>query len=207
MVLETVNVREASFVAGVSVKAVNKAIDEAKLRRGVVRRRRERVLNRWGVLQLALEKELERRISTEIRPSVRAGFVKAITAARRRADIEIRLGNSLVLLIEFKTMEKRVDERWQRLSRTLDAIVEDPEIQAGAPTFKGTRVLVWPIVEALKLGESEAELLGHYPALTTEMLEAAKLYAEIRPRRGRPRIDPSGAKPKSSRIIRPGRAA
>ena len=40
MKLEVVNVREASFVAGVPVKTVNKAIDEAKLRHGVVRRRR-----------------------------------------------------------------------------------------------------------------------------------------------------------------------
>lgn len=88
---EVVSVREASFVAGVPVKTVNKAIDEAKLHRGVVRRRRERLLNREGVLQLAFEKELEQRISTELRPSVRAGFLKAITAADRQADIEIRL--------------------------------------------------------------------------------------------------------------------
>ena len=40
MKLEVVNVREASFVAGVPVKTVNKAIDEAKRRHGVVRRRR-----------------------------------------------------------------------------------------------------------------------------------------------------------------------
>src|ERR1700693_2460092 len=100
MSLETVSVREASFVAGVPVKTVNKAIDEAKLRRGVVRGRRQRLLNRQGVLQLALEKELEQRISTELRPSVRTGFLKAIATADRRADVEIRLGDSLVLVIE-----------------------------------------------------------------------------------------------------------
>ena len=83
-----------------------------------------------------------------------------------------------------------MDERWQRLSHALDLIVEDPEIQAGAPTFKSTRVLVWPIIEALRLGEPEAEILEHHPALTHAALEAAKLYAEVRPRRGRPKIDP-----------------
>ena len=181
-----ISVREASFVAGVPVKMVNKAIDEAKLRRGVVRRRRERLLNREGVLQLAFEKELEQRISTELRPSVRAGFLKAITTAGQ-ADIEIRLGDSLVLVIERKVIEALVDRRWQQLSRALSEIAEDPEVQAGAPTFKGTRVLVWPIVEALGQGETVAKLLKHYPALTRDKLDAAKLYAEVHPRRGRPK--------------------
>ncbi len=203
MNLVVVSVREASFVAGVPVKTVNKAIDEARLRRGIVRRRRERLLNRDGVLQLAFEKELERRISNELRPSVRAGFLKAITTANRQADVEIRLGDSLVLVIECKAIEARIDRRWEQLSRALDEIAEDPEVQAGAPTFRGTRVLVWPIVEALKQGEPEAELLKHYPALTHEKLEAAKLYVEVHPRRGRPKIDLRHTAPKSSRIVRP----
>src|SRR5271156_402964 len=156
---EAVSVREASFVAGVSVKTVNKAIDEAKLRRGVVRRRRERLLNREGVLQLAFEKELEQRISTEIRPSVRAEFLKAITTGDRQADFVIRLCDSLVLVIEVKAIAARVDKRWERLLHALHEIVEDPEIQAGAPTFKGTRVMVWPIVDALEQGEPAAALL------------------------------------------------
>jgi hypothetical protein len=36
-------------------------------------------------------------------------------------------------------------------------------------------------------GEPEAELLKHYPARTREKREAAKLYAEVHPRRGRPK--------------------
>jgi uncharacterized protein (DUF433 family) len=207
MDLQAVNVREASFVTGVPVKAVNKAIDAAKLRRGVVRRRRERLLNREGVLLLALEKELEQRVSIEIRPNVRAEFLKAITTIDQQPDFVVRLGASLVLVIEVKTLKERIDTRWERLSRALNEVVEDPEVQAGAPTFKGTRIMVWPIVEALKHGESEAELLKHYPALTREKLEAAKLYAEVRPRRGRPKIDLRRAAPRSSRIVRRGRSA
>ena len=122
MNLAVVSVREASFVAGVPVKTVNKAIDEAKLRRGIVRRRRERLLNRDGVLQLAFEKEPRWRISNELRPSVRAGFLKAITTANCQADVEIRLGDFLVLVIECKAIEARIDRRWQRLSRALDEI-------------------------------------------------------------------------------------
>lgn len=201
MVTEVTSVREASFIVGVPVKAVNKAIDESKLRRGVVHRKGQRLLNREAVLQLAFEKELERRISNELRPSVRAGFLKAIETPDRHAEFEIRLGDSLVLVIEAKAIVERIDQRWRQLSRSLDQIVLDPKIQAGAPTFKGTRVLVWPIVEALKQGQPETELLKHYPALTQENLDSAKLYAKLRPRRGRPKLDLRGARPKSSRIV------
>lgn len=110
-------------------------------------------------------------------------------------------------MIERKVIEAVVDRRWQQLSRALSEVAEDPEVQAGAPTFKGTRVLVWPIVEALKQGETKSELLKHYPALTREKLEAAKLYADVHPRRGRPKLDLRHAAPKSSRIVRPGRSA
>ncbi len=92
-------------------------------------------------------------------------------------------------MIDLNVIEARVDRRWQQLSRALDEIAEDPEVQAGAPTLKGTRVLVWPIVDALRQGEPEAALLKHYPALTREKLEAAKLYAEVHSRRGRPKLD------------------
>lgn len=186
MSLETVSVREASFLAGVPVKTVNKAIDEARLRSGVLRRRRGRLLDRSGVLQLALEKELDQRISSEIRPSVQARFLKAMTDGDSQADVKVRLGDSLVLLIELKTIRDGVEQRWEQLSQALASIVEDPEIQAGAATFKGTRVLVWPIVDALRIGETPSEILEHYPALSLDHLEAAKLYAEVRPRRGRP---------------------
>ena len=201
MVREVTSVREASFILDVPVKAVNKAIDESKLRRGVVHRKGQRLLNRQGVLQLAFEKELEQRISNELRPSVRAGFLKAIETPDRQPDFEIRLGDSLVLVIEAKAIVERIDRRWQQLARSLDEIVQDPKVQAGAPTFKATRVLVWPIVEALKRGQPETDLLKHYPALTREKLDAARLYAELHPRRGRPKLDLHGLRPKSTRVV------
>jgi len=207
MGFEIMTVREASFVTGIPVKTVNKAIDEARLPQGVVRRKRQRLLNRRGVLQLVFEKELEQRISSELRPTVRAGFLKAIQARDRQPDFEIRLGDSLVLLIEAKAIVERVDRRWQLLARSRDEIVQDPKVQAGAPTFKGTRVLVWPIVDALKQGQPETELLKHYPALTGEKLQAARLYAEMHPRRGRPKLDLRGLRPQSNRIVPRGRPA
>jgi uncharacterized protein (DUF433 family) len=38
-------------------------------------------------------------------------------------------------------------------------IVADPEICHGKPTFKGTRIMVWQVLDALSRGESVAQIV------------------------------------------------
>jgi uncharacterized protein (DUF433 family) len=38
-------------------------------------------------------------------------------------------------------------------------IVADPEICHGKPTFKGTRIMVWQVLDALERGESADEIV------------------------------------------------
>jgi uncharacterized protein (DUF433 family) len=39
-------------------------------------------------------------------------------------------------------------------------IVADPEICHGKPTFKGTRIMVWQVLDALARGESSDEIVA-----------------------------------------------
>jgi uncharacterized protein (DUF433 family) len=66
-------------------------------------------------------------------------------------------------------------------------IVEDKDIQGGAATFRGTRILVHQIADLLAQGADEAELRDDYPRLTPAMLEAAPAYARARPKSGQPK--------------------
>jgi uncharacterized protein (DUF433 family) len=85
-----------------------------------------------------------------------------------------------------------------------ELITEADDIQAGAPTFAGTRILVRPIAAALKEGEAPEALLSAYPRLTGEMLQIAQLYDQMNPARGRPKDITRGLKPKSvRRVTRP----
>ena len=59
----------------------------------------------------------------------------------------------------------------------LPEIVADPEICHGKPTFKGTRVMVWQILELLEAGESPEEIYAAYPTLPMGAIEAALHYA------------------------------
>ena len=56
-------------------------------------------------------------------------------------------------------------------------IVADPEICHGKPTFKGTRVMVWQILDLLKVGISEKEIIEDFPHLTNNHIKAALDYA------------------------------
>jgi uncharacterized protein (DUF433 family) len=56
-------------------------------------------------------------------------------------------------------------------------IVADPEICHGKPTFKGTRIMVWQILEMLAAGETVEEIIEDFPALTPTSIHAALDYA------------------------------
>jgi uncharacterized protein (DUF433 family) len=58
-----------------------------------------------------------------------------------------------------------------------ERIVVDPEVLAGKPVIRGTRLAVEFILELLAAGHSENELLADYPGLTREDILACLWYA------------------------------
>jgi len=61
--------------------------------------------------------------------------------------------------------------KWQ------DQIVIDPNILAGKPIIKGTRLAVEFIVELLAQGWTEEDILKNYPGLTHDNIRACLAYA------------------------------
>jgi uncharacterized protein (DUF433 family) len=58
-----------------------------------------------------------------------------------------------------------------------ERIVVDPEILAGKPVIRGTRLAVEFILELLAAGQSENEVLTNYPGLTRDDILACLSYA------------------------------
>jgi len=56
-------------------------------------------------------------------------------------------------------------------------IVADSEICHGKPTFKGTRVMVWQILEMLEGGMNADEIIEDFPSLNKKHIRAALHYA------------------------------
>lgn len=61
--------------------------------------------------------------------------------------------------------------------RLLDRIEINPKIMVGKPVIKGTRVPLELILKMLSQGISTEEILGEYPHLTKEDIQAALAYA------------------------------
>ncbi len=61
-------------------------------------------------------------------------------------------------------------------------IVADPDICHGKPTFAGTRIMVWQVLELLEAGVPVEDIVGddYYPQLTKQHVEAALNYAGTR---------------------------
>mgnify|MGYP001618316820 CR=1 FL=1 len=56
-------------------------------------------------------------------------------------------------------------------------IVADSEICHGKPTFKGTRIMVWQVLEMLRDGAAIKEIFEAFPSLDKEHIRAALHYA------------------------------
>lgn len=63
-------------------------------------------------------------------------------------------------------------------------IIADPKICHGKPAFKGTRIMVWQILEMLKAGENTQDIIKDFPGLTLKHIEAALEYASSLTKKG-----------------------
>lgn len=62
------------------------------------------------------------------------------------------------------------------LGDSFPGIESNPQISGGEPCIVRTRIPVWVLVQARRLGTSEAELLRSYPTLRAEDLANAWAY-------------------------------
>ena len=56
-------------------------------------------------------------------------------------------------------------------------IIADPSVCHGKPTFKGTRVMVWQVLDLLAAGATPAEVRAAFPTLTAAHIRAGLEYA------------------------------
>ena len=56
-------------------------------------------------------------------------------------------------------------------------ITANPDICHGQPCFKGTRIMVYIILELLEAGETVEQILKSYPSLTRDFIKAALHFA------------------------------
>jgi len=185
--VKTLSTGEAAFVAEVSTQTVNQAIDRGEVETPSKRRCRE--LGMPEVLYLRLRRDLSEVL---VKPA-RQALYQALRAEAREKD---ELGTFRVryevgpVQVEVGQALRDVSERLQRLEKAKAAIVIDEEIRGGEPVVKGTRIPVYMLADLADQGAGIRELLQDYPALSEETLNAALIFAETHPKRGRKPLTP-----------------
>lgn len=200
--LGAVTTQEAAWIAGVSAKTINAAIDRGEVR-PVARPRRRGVTSRQigaaEVVYFVVRKEAGAALSAQARRELYAQLTAQrwgdwtiapdIAEAASTWNREITLAGGVVR-IAIQRACTAVARRWAGLRSATDLVVEDPEIRGGEPVLRGTRVPVHLVADLVGQGADVGEVLEDYPALTAAMVEAALAYAATHPRRGRPAKGP-----------------
>jgi len=173
---------EVGAAARIPVKAVYKVIEQRLPAGLVIRQHRQPLLTRWGALCVVIDREIPKDVPVTVRKEV---YTRIKNTTRTRT-VKLRRG-ILDYVVDVKSAADKMDADLARYRKAMSLIVEDPGIQGGTATFKGTRILVRQVADLISQGVTEAELREDHPRLTREMIIAAKIYAKSHPRRGRPR--------------------
>ena len=174
--------KETSIVSGVPIKAVYKIARERLPGRLVVRRHGKMFFKPAAATCFRIDHGLPRNVPV----SVRKAFYLRVERDPLATMIEHKVG-LLNYVVDASAAKAAVTMELADYRKAMAEIVEDPAIQGGAATFKGTRILVHTIADLLKSGASPEELKEDYPHLTDSMIGAAAIYVRAHPRRGRPK--------------------
>jgi uncharacterized protein (DUF433 family) len=179
---ELLTPQETSIVSGVPVRTIYKVARERLPDRLVVRRGDKLYFTPTAALCFHIDRGLPKDVPVAVRKRLYVLLGRDPKAGR----VEHRT-HLFSYVIDAAAAGAEIAEGLLAYRDARRVIVEDPEVQGGAATFKGTRLLVHNISEQLKAGATPAELKADYPNLTDEMLAAAPLYARANPKRGRPK--------------------
>jgi uncharacterized protein (DUF433 family) len=169
----------AEAAAVMPMKALYKTVSERLPKTSLIRRSGQTYLTTQAIICVRLNYELPRDVPVKVRRFV-IGRLKE--GAANRMEYGTRLFSYVV---DASPTAKTITERLRRYRKAMRLIAEDLQVQGGAATFKGTRILVHHIAGLLQQGVAE-ELHEDHFYLTPEMTEAARIYAQAHPRRRRP---------------------
>lgn len=191
-----VSTAEAAFIAGVSGREMNRAVDERILPDELIKSGDGR---RFAPLGAALACFYFKTEDVYVAP-FRRRVLREILAQLERLAADLEALYSLRAELSNSAWQLEVDSVRVDLARFVDEAVRrvkdidkaeslvsvDSQVMQGLPVFAGTRIPVEIITASLNKGIDTARILKAYPSLTKEHLEAARIHAEVHPKRGRP---------------------
>ena len=175
--------REAALLAGVPLKAVDKAIEEK-----IVRARRSggagTLLDADDVMALAVIGRAGFPLRSQAKRKIRR-WLQEVQPYASSEKPELQLSDVVVIRLDpaFRDAFKQLSSYREGRQRFIES---NAEIRRGEPVISGTRLPVRAVAERVKGGEAIDDLIEDYPTVPRKAFEAALIYAQAHPRRGRP---------------------
>lgn len=122
-------------------------------------------------------------------------------------EVDWKVGNvgAGTVLVDVSHYVAEAMGRAKDVDKAEQLVIENAEVMGGLPCFAGNRLPIETVLASLDKGISKERLVAAYPFLTDAHIDAASVYAQVHPRRGRPRglsdANPSAA-PKVTRVVR-----
>ena len=170
---------EAAVVAGVTVRDINRVIDEHIVPESLYSLEGGRWLDRSACTYVRFYFHAAKRLTADERTRV----IRVLSAKTPR-QWKVR---HEFLTIDLDGFNAETEARHAELKRARDLVVEDPEILGGTPVIRGTRIPVHDVARSVIVGVGLERLKAAYPGLDDDQIELASIYAEANPVRGRPR--------------------
>lgn len=191
---------EAAVVARVTIRDVNRAIDERILPEGFFSLDDGRRVAASACTLISFYFDSAKRLTAE------EPLFAIREAGSRLHRLRARALASLIeedwtvrdefLTIDLAPFVKRTQERMDRLAAARELVVTDPDKLGGTPVIRGTRIPVYDVAASVAEGLPTDRILAAYPSLDADTIDLAAIYAEATPARGRPRSSdelPKGA--------------
>jgi uncharacterized protein (DUF433 family) len=199
-----INSAEAAFIAEVSDRDVNRVIDEHIVPDSLIQRDSGRRIARLAAAFISFYFKTESVFSAQLRKRVLSTIAGRVSATKSwehalalsfvAADFDkashffkFSAEEPAVLTLDISKYVEEASARARMVDDALEQISVDENVLGGVPVFKGTRVPIEVVLASLSEGVDLERLCESYPFLTPGAIEAARIYATVRPRRGRPR--------------------
>jgi uncharacterized protein (DUF433 family) len=191
-----VSTAEAAFIAGLTDRDMNRIVDERIIPAPLVRVDAGRRFARLAAAFARFYFGTEELFAASLRRRVVAELVRRVEHADRRdavlglsaalEDIDWQFESDCVRIDASRFIDESAG-RAREVERAEVAITVDSEVMSGVPVFAGTRVPLDVVLGSVDQGIPFERVKSAYPFLTMDLVEAARIYARVHPRRGRPR--------------------
>ena len=170
--------REAAELAGVSLSAVDKAIEQKAIR--PIRQHGNVGIPVEEIAPLVVICRVGVPLPTQAKRKIRHWLVSEQDTSR-----ELALSDALVVRWsdEFAAILRSAHQYAERRGEFIET---DPAVKAGEPVIRGTRLTARAVLGRLAGGDSISDLAADYPDIDPQAFDAAALYARTHPLRGRP---------------------